>query len=179
MDHIDVHDLPEEDASLIAAFVEFLRRRKQEHAVRDAQAEERETGEGEVVRQRGHGRAVSRPDRLRTARRSGTARAPRSPGPASPPAPPPPATAYRLLAAPWPAWLRPERLDLGRIVRLNVEDNRGLLDTTLRLGCDLWCARARRHQARGPQPTAARGPVRSPQRRPVGRGGMANSAGCR
>jgi hypothetical protein len=29
MDHIDVHDLPEEEARLIAMFVEFLRRRKQ------------------------------------------------------------------------------------------------------------------------------------------------------
>jgi hypothetical protein len=29
MDHIDVHDLPEEEARLIATFVEFLRRRKQ------------------------------------------------------------------------------------------------------------------------------------------------------
>jgi hypothetical protein len=29
MDHIDVHDLPEEEARLIATFVEFLRCRKQ------------------------------------------------------------------------------------------------------------------------------------------------------
>jgi PemK-like, MazF-like toxin of type II toxin-antitoxin system len=29
MDHIDVHDLPEEDARLLATFVEFLRRQKQ------------------------------------------------------------------------------------------------------------------------------------------------------
>ena len=29
MDHIDVHDLPEEEARLIATFVEFLRRRTQ------------------------------------------------------------------------------------------------------------------------------------------------------
>ena len=29
MDHIDVHVLPEEEARLIATFVEFLRRRKQ------------------------------------------------------------------------------------------------------------------------------------------------------
>ena len=29
MDHIDVHDLPEDEARLIAMFVEFLRRRKQ------------------------------------------------------------------------------------------------------------------------------------------------------
>ena len=28
MDHIDVHDLPEEEARLIATCVEFLRRRK-------------------------------------------------------------------------------------------------------------------------------------------------------
>ena len=35
MDHIDVHDLPEEDARLIAAFVEFLRRRRAEAEERD------------------------------------------------------------------------------------------------------------------------------------------------
>jgi hypothetical protein len=29
MEHIDVHDLSEDEARLIAAFVEFLRRRKQ------------------------------------------------------------------------------------------------------------------------------------------------------
>ena len=41
MDHIDVHDLPEEEARLIATFVEFLRRRKQATAqqqVREAEA---------------------------------------------------------------------------------------------------------------------------------------------
>jgi hypothetical protein len=42
MDHIDVHDLPEEDARLIAAFVDFLRRRRQEETHRDAEAEERD-----------------------------------------------------------------------------------------------------------------------------------------
>lgn len=41
MDHIDVHDLSEDEARLIAAFVEFLRRQKQEAAqqeVRQAEA---------------------------------------------------------------------------------------------------------------------------------------------
>jgi hypothetical protein len=42
MDHIDGHDLPEEDARLIAAFVEVLCRRRQEEAVREAQANERD-----------------------------------------------------------------------------------------------------------------------------------------
>ena len=32
MDHIDVRDLSEEETRLLAAFVEFLRRRKQEAA---------------------------------------------------------------------------------------------------------------------------------------------------
>ncbi len=41
MDHIDVHDLPEEEARLIAMFVEFLRRRK-------PAAEPREAREAEV-----------------------------------------------------------------------------------------------------------------------------------
>jgi len=42
MEHIDVHDLPEEEAELVAAFVEFLRRRKilaaAEQEVRAAEA---------------------------------------------------------------------------------------------------------------------------------------------
>ena len=42
MEHIDVHDLPEEEAELVAAFVEFLRRRKAvaaaEQEVREAEA---------------------------------------------------------------------------------------------------------------------------------------------
>jgi hypothetical protein len=46
MDHIDVHDLPEEDARFIAAFVELLRRRTQEPIVRDAEAEERDWAAG-------------------------------------------------------------------------------------------------------------------------------------
>jgi hypothetical protein len=37
MDHIDVRDLPEEEARLIATFVEFLRRRKQAGATREVQ----------------------------------------------------------------------------------------------------------------------------------------------
>ena len=40
MDHIDVHDLPEEEARLIAMFVEFLRRRKQAAAPREVQKAE-------------------------------------------------------------------------------------------------------------------------------------------
>ena len=42
MDSIDVHDLPEEQAQLVAAFVEFLRRQGQGIAARDALAQERE-----------------------------------------------------------------------------------------------------------------------------------------
>lgn len=49
MDHIDVHDLPEEDARLIATFVEFLRRQKQEQALREAEAEERDWSAGAVT----------------------------------------------------------------------------------------------------------------------------------
>ncbi len=43
MDHIDVHDLPEEEARLIAMFVEFLRRRKQGAAQREVQQAEAPT----------------------------------------------------------------------------------------------------------------------------------------
>jgi hypothetical protein len=46
MDHIDVHDLPEEDARFIVAFVEFLRRRRQEQTVREAEAEEQDWAAG-------------------------------------------------------------------------------------------------------------------------------------
>jgi hypothetical protein len=46
MDRIDVHDLPEEEAALVAAFVEFLRRRTQEQATQDAEAEERDWAVG-------------------------------------------------------------------------------------------------------------------------------------
>ena len=42
MDSIDVHDLPEEQAELVAAFVEFLRRKQQETAMREAPAQERD-----------------------------------------------------------------------------------------------------------------------------------------
>ena len=49
MDNIDVHDSPEEDARLIAAFVEFLRQRRQEQVVRDAAAEERDWAAGAVL----------------------------------------------------------------------------------------------------------------------------------
>jgi hypothetical protein len=34
MECIDVHDLPEDQAQLVAAFVEFLRRRVQQEALR-------------------------------------------------------------------------------------------------------------------------------------------------
>jgi hypothetical protein len=34
MDSIDVHDLPEDQAQLVAAFVEFLRRRVQQEMLR-------------------------------------------------------------------------------------------------------------------------------------------------
>ena len=40
MDSIDVHDLPEEQAQLLAAFVEFLRQHGQETATQDALAQE-------------------------------------------------------------------------------------------------------------------------------------------
>ena len=43
MDHINVHDLPEDEARLIATFVEFLRRRKQAGAQRDVQEAEAPT----------------------------------------------------------------------------------------------------------------------------------------
>ncbi len=36
MDHNDVHDLSEDEARVLAAFVEFLRRRKQEAAQQEA-----------------------------------------------------------------------------------------------------------------------------------------------
>jgi hypothetical protein len=36
MERIDVHDLPEEEAQLVAMFVEFLRQRRQEQAKREA-----------------------------------------------------------------------------------------------------------------------------------------------
>ena len=41
MDSIDVHDLPEEQAHLLAAFVEFLRQRRRA-AERQAEAEDRD-----------------------------------------------------------------------------------------------------------------------------------------
>lgn len=40
MEHIDVHDLPEEQARFVAAFVEFLRRLPHEHP--DSTAQERD-----------------------------------------------------------------------------------------------------------------------------------------
>lgn len=46
MDSIDVHDLPEEQAQLIAAFVEFLRRQRQEQGHREALAQERDWAAG-------------------------------------------------------------------------------------------------------------------------------------
>jgi hypothetical protein len=42
MDSIDVHDLPEEQAQLLAAFVAFLRQQQQEAAAREALAHERD-----------------------------------------------------------------------------------------------------------------------------------------
>lgn len=42
MDRLDVHDLPEEEAELVAAFVEFLRRRR-------AEAEERDWASGAAL----------------------------------------------------------------------------------------------------------------------------------
>jgi hypothetical protein len=42
MDSIDVHDLPEEQAQLLAAFVEFLRQRREEAAAREALVQERD-----------------------------------------------------------------------------------------------------------------------------------------
>jgi hypothetical protein len=42
MDSIDVHDLPEEQAQLLAAFVEFLRQQRQEAVTRDALVQERD-----------------------------------------------------------------------------------------------------------------------------------------
>ena len=40
MDSVDVHDLPEDQAQVIAAFVEFLRQRRQEQAARESGAVE-------------------------------------------------------------------------------------------------------------------------------------------
>ncbi len=40
MDHIDVHDLSEDEARLIATFVEFLRRQKQEAVQQERRQEE-------------------------------------------------------------------------------------------------------------------------------------------
>jgi hypothetical protein len=45
MDAIDVHDLPEEQAELLAAFVAFLRERRHE-AGREAEAQERDWAAG-------------------------------------------------------------------------------------------------------------------------------------
>ncbi len=49
MDRIDVHDLPEEQAQLVAAFVEFLRRQRQEQAIHEALAQERDWAAGSVT----------------------------------------------------------------------------------------------------------------------------------
>jgi hypothetical protein len=45
MDSIDVHDLPEEQAELLAAFVAFLRQRQRE-AGQEAEAQERDWATG-------------------------------------------------------------------------------------------------------------------------------------
>jgi hypothetical protein len=42
MDSIDVHDLPEEQAQLLAAFVAFLRQQREEAGTRDALAQEQD-----------------------------------------------------------------------------------------------------------------------------------------
>lgn len=47
MEQIDVHDLPEEQAQLVAAFVEFLRGWKQ--APEDAAAQEQDWSAGSVM----------------------------------------------------------------------------------------------------------------------------------
>lgn len=49
MEHIDVHDLPEKDAQLVAAFVEFLRREKTQQMAYDAKAEEKDWAAGAAV----------------------------------------------------------------------------------------------------------------------------------
>ena len=50
MESIDVHDLPEEQAQMVAAFVEFLRRRlRQGQEAQEAEIQEREWGEGAVT----------------------------------------------------------------------------------------------------------------------------------
>ena len=38
MESIDVHDLPEDEAEIVAAFVEFLKQRKQQRAQREQPA---------------------------------------------------------------------------------------------------------------------------------------------
>ncbi len=49
MESIDVRDLPEDQAQLVAAFVEFLRRKLRETRERsDAEAQERDWGAGAV-----------------------------------------------------------------------------------------------------------------------------------
>ena len=50
MERIDVHDLPEEQAQLVAAFVEFLRRKLREaREQQDTEAQEREWSAGAVT----------------------------------------------------------------------------------------------------------------------------------
>jgi hypothetical protein len=50
MESIDVHDLPEDQAQLVAAFVEFLRHRLlTSRAVAEAEVEEQEWGAGAVT----------------------------------------------------------------------------------------------------------------------------------
>jgi hypothetical protein len=49
MDRIDVHDLPEEQAQLVAAFVEFLRHQRQEQTTHEALAQERDWAAGSVT----------------------------------------------------------------------------------------------------------------------------------
>lgn len=49
MEHIDVHDLSEDEARVLAAFVEFLRSRRQEQVIQEAQAQERDWAAGAVT----------------------------------------------------------------------------------------------------------------------------------
>ncbi len=49
MDHIDVHDLSEDEARVLAAFVEFLRRRKQERGTQEAHAQDLDWAAGAVT----------------------------------------------------------------------------------------------------------------------------------
>ncbi len=49
MEHIDVRDLPENDAKLVAAFVELLRRQRGRQTAREAEAQEKDWAAGASV----------------------------------------------------------------------------------------------------------------------------------